>query len=233
MSAPLIVPAVKRHTATVIMAHGLGDSGAGWVSLAENWRRRQKFDEVKFIFPNAPTIPVTVNRGYRMPAWFDIITFGGLQTQQDEPGILRSRDYFHDLIRTEINAGVPSNRIVIGGFSQGGAMSLFSGITCHTKLAGIIGLSSFLPLHTKAKELIPAENPNKDTVIFMGHGDQDPVVTPDKGQMSAQLLKEWGFNVDFRIYPGLAHSADPDEIDDIEKYLNGVIPPLGEKKGGP
>jgi len=232
MSGPLIVPAVKRHTATVIMAHGLGDSGAGWVSLAENWRRRQKFDEVKFIFPNAPTIPVTVNRGYRMPAWFDIISFGGLQSEQDEPGVLKSRDYFHDLIKTEINGGIPSNRIVIGGFSQGGAMSLFSGITCPSKLAGIIGLSCFLPLHTIVKDLIPADNANKDTGIFMGHGSQDPVVTLDKGQMSAHLLKEWGFKVDFRIYPGLAHSADPDEIDDVEKYLNGVIPPLGDKSAG-
>jgi len=226
MSAPLIVPAVKRHTATVIMAHGLGDSGAGWVSLAQNWRRRQKFEEVKFIFPNAPMMPITVNRGFRMPAWFDVITFGGIQTEQDEAGILKSRDYFHDLIKTEIDGGISSNRIVIGGFSQGAAMSLISGITCSSKLAGIFGLSSFLPLHTKVKDLIPADNPNKDTAIFMAHGDQDPVVSLDKGKLSADLLKEWGWKVDFKTYRGLAHSADPDEIDDLEKYLKEVIPLL-------
>jgi len=232
MSAPLIIPAVKRHTATVIMAHGLGDSGAGWVSLAENWRRRQKFEEVKFIFPNAPMMPITVNRGMRMPAWFDIISFGGVQTEQDETGILKSRDYFHDLIKKEINGGIPSNRIVIGGFSQGGAMSIISGVTCPSKLGGIVGLSCFLPLHTKIRELIPADNPNKDTLIFMGHGDQDPVIPVDKGQMSAEVLKQWGWKVDLKIYRGLAHSADPDEIDDVESYLKGTIPPLGDKSTG-
>ncbi|KUJ23243.1 putative acyl-protein thioesterase 1, partial [Mollisia scopiformis] len=223
----LMIPAVKKHTATVIMAHGLGDSGAGWVSLAENWRRRSKFDEVKFIFPNAPTIPITVNMGMRMPGWYDIVRtrpaaldFADLQAGQDEVGILRSRDYFQSLIKTEIDAGIPSDRIVIGGFSQGGAMSIFSGITSQTKLGGIFGLSCYLLLHSKFKELVPADGPNRETPIFMGHGDSDPLVRPQFGQMTAHFLKQEGFKVDLKMYRGLEHSATPEEIDDVERYLN-------------
>ncbi|KAG9239492.1 acyl-protein thioesteras-like protein [Amylocarpus encephaloides] len=226
----LIIPAVAKHTATVIMAHGLGDSGAGWVSLAENWRRREKFSEVKFIFPNAPNIPITVNFGMEMPGWYDITQFQDLSGGQDEVGILRSNQYFHGLIKTEIDAGIPSERIVLGGFSQGGAMSIFSGITAPTKLGGIFGLSCYLLLHNKIKDHLPAENPNKETPIFMGHGDRDPLVLPEWGRKTAEVLKGEGWNVDLKFYKGLQHSADPDEIDDVEKYLNARIPAVGDKQ---
>ncbi|MCJ1304669.1 hypothetical protein MMC08_007482 [Hypocenomyce scalaris] len=249
--AALVVPALKRHTATVIMAHGLGDSGAGWVSLAENWRRRGKFEEVAFIFPNAPHIPITVvslmsikrtmelgkrwkdeitcNFGMHMPGWYDITTFSELAQAHDEPGILRSREYFNSLIKAETEKGIPSTRIVLGGFSQGGAISLFTGVTCPSKLAGIFGLSSYLLMHGKIKGLIPAENPNKDTPIFMGHGDKDQLVKYEWGQKTAQILKDWGWKVDFKTYPGLVHSADPEEIDDLEAYLKERLPPLAQE----
>ncbi|KAI9688270.1 MAG: hypothetical protein M1822_001777 [Bathelium mastoideum] len=203
MSGPaaLVVPALKRHTATVIVSHGLGDSGAGWVFLAENWRRRGKFEEVSFVFPNAPTIPITINMGMRMPGWYDITSFDDLSVREDETGILRSRDTMHSLISAEVAKGIPSNRIVLGGFSQGGAMSLFCGVTCPQKLAGIFGLSSYLLLQGKLRDLVPAENPNKETPIFMGHGDADMVVRHEWGQKTADKLKEWGWNVDFRTYP--------------------------------
>ncbi|TVY84436.1 Acyl-protein thioesterase [Lachnellula suecica] len=227
---PLIIPAVKRHTATVIMAHGLGDSGAGWVSLAENWRRRSKFDEVKFIFPNAPNIPITVNFGMQMPGWYDITSFDDLVADvHDEVGIMRSREHFNSLITSEIDAGIPSSRIVIGGFSQGGAMSIFSGITAPQKLGGIFGLSCYLLMHNKFKEVIPKDNPNKDTPIFMGHGDRDPLVKPDWGRKTAEVLRKEGWNVTLKTYPGLEHSAAPEEIDDVEKYLNERIPEMGDK----
>ncbi|KAG0651691.1 Acyl-thioesterase 1 [Hyphodiscus hymeniophilus] len=225
----LSIPAVKKHTATVIMAHGLGDSGAGWVSLAENWRRRSKFDEVKFIFPNAPSIPISVNFGMQMPGWYDITNFNDIQAGQDEPGILKSQTYFHGLIKSEVDSGIPSNRIVIGGFSQGGAMSIFSGITAPQKLGGIFGLSSYLLLHNKVKEFVGAENVNKDTKIFMGHGTEDPLIKPQWGRMTAEILKKEGWSVELKMYPGLEHSADPDEIDDVEKFLDETIPPLGDK----
>jgi len=114
---------------------------------------------------------------------------------------MRSRDYFHGLIKSEVDSGIPSNRIVIGGFSQGGAMSIFSGITAPTKLGGIFGLSCYLLLHNKIKDFVPADSPNKGTPIFMGHGDSDPLVKPQWGMMTAQLLKEAGWSVDLKMYP--------------------------------
>lgn len=207
------------------MAHGLGDSGAGWISLAENWRRRQKFDEVKFVFPNAPNIPISVNFGMTMPGWYDIVSFENLQSQQDEVGILRSQTYFHDLIRKEIDGGIPSDRIVLGGFSQGGAMSIFSGLTSRYKLGGIFGLSCYLLIHGKVQSFIPPDNANLQTPIFMGHGDSDPLVKPEWAEQTSKILKEWGYRVNLKMYKNLQHSADPDEIDDLENYLNERIPP--------
>jgi predicted esterase len=114
---------------------------------------------------------------------------------------MRSRSYFHTLIAAEIASGIPSERIVLGGFSQGGAMSLFAGTTCPQKLGGIIGLSSYLLLADKIKALVPEGNPNKDTPIFMGHGDADSMVLPQWGRTSAEVLREMGYKVDLKIYP--------------------------------
>ncbi|ESZ92397.1 putative Acyl-protein thioesterase 1 [Sclerotinia borealis F-4128] len=228
----LTIPAVTKHTATVIMAHGLGDSGAGWISLAENWRRRQKFQEVKFIFPNAPPIPISVNFGISMPGWYDITTFSDLQAGQDETGIRRSQAYFHSLIKSEIeDSKIPSNRIVVGGFSQGGAMAIFSGITCPTQLGGIFGMSSYLLLHNKLQEFVGADGgSNKQTKIWMGHGDCDPLVKPEWGIKTAEVLRGEGYAVQLKMYPGLEHSADVLEIEDLELYLKDRIPPIGDKE---
>ncbi|KAK4940117.1 hypothetical protein LTR10_019746 [Elasticomyces elasticus] len=222
----LIVPALKKHSATLIMAHGLGDSGAGWVSLAESWRRRGKFEDVKFIFPNAPNIPITVNFGMSMPGWYDISDFSDLNQQQDETGILRSRSTFTKLITDEVAAGVPSNRIILGGFSQGGAMSLFTGVTTPRKLGGVFGLSCYLVLADKIKELAKeASDANKDTPFFMGHGDADEVVKYRWGQRTAEMLKnELGHKVEFKTYKGLPHSADMKEIDDLEEFIKRCLP---------
>ncbi|KZF20837.1 acyl-protein thioesterase 1 [Xylona heveae TC161] len=226
----LVVPALKRHTATVIFAHGLGDSGAGWAGLAENWRRRGKFEEVSFVFPNAPDIPITVNWGMRMPGWYDITTFDELADAHDEPGILRSRSFFHSLIDKEVSEkGISSDRIVLGGFSQGGAMSIFAGVTSPRKLGGIVGLSSYLLMGNKIRDLVPSDNPNKDTPVFMAHGAEDELVKTRWGKKTADLLSEWGWKVDWKTYPGLAHSADPQEIDDLEAFLEKRLPPLGQQ----
>ncbi|KAI1626962.1 acyl-protein thioesterase 1 [Exophiala viscosa] len=222
----LIVPALKKHSATIIMAHGLGDSGAGWVSLAESWRRRGKFEDVKFIFPNAPNIPITVNFGMSMPGWYDISDFSDLNQQQDESGIFRSRSTFTKLITDEVAAGIPSNRIILGGFSQGGAMSLFTGVTTPHKLGGVFGLSCYLVLADKIKELAKeASDANKDTAFFMGHGDADEVVKYRWGQRTAEMLKnELGHKVEFKTYKGLPHSADMQEIDDLEEFIKRCLP---------
>ncbi|KAK4998264.1 hypothetical protein LTR66_002482 [Elasticomyces elasticus] len=181
--------------------------------------------------------------GFRMPGWYDILSFDDLHSSEDDKGIIRSQQYFHSLIKAEIDKGIPSERIVLGGFSQGGAISLLSGVTCPTKLGGIFGLSCYLLLRGKIKEMVPKENPNKvrlvlypgtlhDTPIFMGHGDADQTVRYDWGKQTAEKLKGWGWNVDFRTYKGLQHSADPDEIDHLEAYLKERLPPLGDKADG-
>lgn len=108
-------------------------------------------------------------------------------------------------------------------------MSLFGGVTCPDKLAGIVGLSSYLLLEDKIRDHVPAENPNKQTPIFMGHGAVDPLVKYRWGQLTAERLQGWGWTVDFKTYPGLAHSADPKEIDDLEAYIQQRLPPMGDE----
>ena len=198
--------------------------------LADQWRQESKFPETKFIFPNAPQIPISINMGMRMPGWYDITDFGDLANRsEDEEGIKKSQQVFHSLIADEIKNGIESERIVLGGFSQGGAMSLMSGITCPTKLGGIFGLSCYLLLQSKVKDMVPSDAPNQKTPIFMGHGDADPLVKVQWGQATAQKLKDWGYEVELKTYRGLPHSAAPQEIDDLEEYLKKRIPDKGEK----
>ncbi|KAI5221797.1 Phospholipase/carboxylesterase [Aureobasidium subglaciale] len=193
-----------------------------------------KFDETSFIFPNAPEIPISVNMGMRMPGVNTVLTtlqmsFDDIQQHEDEAGITRSQAYIHSLIAKEIEKGIPSERIVLGGFSQGGAMSIMSGVTAPSRLGGVFGLSCYLLLRGKIRDMIPSENPNKQTPIFMGHGDADPVVRYQWGQATAQTLQEWGWNVDFKTYKGLPHSAAPQEINDLERYIKARVPDLGDK----
>jgi predicted esterase len=123
-----------------------------------------------------------------------------LRRNEDEAGILLSQAYFHDMIQKEIDAGIPADRIVIGGFSQGGAMSLFSGLTAKHKLAGIVALSSYLLLSLKFADLVAKPEFNKETPIFMGHGDSDQVVNTELGKKSYELLKGMGYNATMKIY---------------------------------
>ncbi|AEO65072.1 uncharacterized protein THITE_2111664 [Thermothielavioides terrestris NRRL 8126] len=234
---PLLFPATARHTATVIFIHGLGDTGHGWAGAVENWRRRQRLDEVKFILPHAPAIPITCNWGVRMPGWYDIHAIDGnpesLRRNEDEAGILLSQAYFHELIQQEIDAGIPSDRIIIGGFSQGGAMSIFSGLTAKVKLAGIVALSSYLLLSLKFADLVPKPEVNKETPIFMAHGDSDQVVNTKLGRMSYDLLKGMGYNATLKIYEDMGHSACPEEMDDVEAFLTERLPALGSTEAKP
>lgn len=218
---PLLFPASAKHTATVIFVHGLGDTGKGWASAVENWRRRQRLDEVKFILPHAPSIPITCNWGMKMPGWYDIVSLipptvhspaadtlqqridgnaESLRQNEDEAGILLSQAYFHDLIQKEIDSGIPADRIVLGGFSQGGAMSIFAGLTAKVKLAGIVAMSSYLLLSLKFADLLPKPEFNKATPLFMAHGDSDQVVNTALGKKSFDLLKSMGYNATLKIY---------------------------------
>ncbi|KAI1848263.1 hypothetical protein JX266_005976 [Neoarthrinium moseri] len=231
---PLLFPATKLHTATVIFVHGLGDTGAGWADAVQNWRRRSRLDEVKFILPHAPQIPITCNGGMRMPGWYDIVALGGstndLRRQQDEAGLLVSRAYLSGLIQSEIDAGIPAERIVLGGFSQGGAMALFTGLTGKVKIGGIVGLSSYLPLDSRLPEFLSEGNVNEKTPILMCHGSADPIVPTAFGKESSQILTKTGFQVTWKEYPGMGHSACLEELDEVEAFLGSRLPALGEEK---
>ncbi|KAL7929964.1 Phospholipase/carboxylesterase/thioesterase [Trichoderma chlorosporum] len=225
--APLVFPAVSRHTATVIFVHGLGDSGSGWADAVRMWQAKHRLDEVKFVLPNARIRPITINQGYPMPAWFDLKSLGGAAGRnldekardEDEDGILESRAYLYSLIQQEVSDGISSDRIVLGGFSQGGAMSIFAGLTAPFRLGGIVGLSSWLLLNHKFKEFIPESNPNKETPIFMGHGDADQLVLYQWGVATDQKLKALEFDVKLETYQGMEHSACIQEFDDVESFL--------------
>lgn len=140
-----------------------------------------------------------------MPGWFDIFALGGnvndLRGRQDEAGILATREYLNGLIQAEIGAGIPAERIVLGGFSQGGAMSLFSALTGPNKLAGVVGLSSWLPLDSKFSEFLQESDLNKKTPILMCHGTVDAVVPTELGKLTSELLKSSGFDLTLKLYP--------------------------------
>jgi len=169
-----------------------------------------------------------------MPGWYDITSFDGIAKNSDDPpGIKESSEYIQALIAHETaTKGIPPERIVLGGFSQGGAMSLFSGLTGPTKLAGIVGLSSYVLLKDKFKVLAAeAGNVNQDTKILMGHGDVDQVVRYNFGTLSYDFLKEAGYSVEFKTYPGVGHNVSPKGIADLAKYLEDTLPPLAQTAG--
>ncbi|KAI9023649.1 Phospholipase/carboxylesterase/thioesterase [Phycomyces nitens] len=222
-SIPVVFQPTTNHTATVVWLHGLGDNGDGWSFLAK--QLSGLFPYVKWILPNAPLASVTLNRGSVMRAWFDVISTDPKKSMNEDcKGIDESFATINQIIKDEIERGIPSNRIVLGGFSQGCALSLFTGLTTEYKLAAIIGCSGRIP---RANKILPAmTEANKTTPILMCHGDDDPVVSFEYGQECAARLKMWGYDVEFKPYPDLGHSASPQEVLDISSFLEKNIPPV-------
>ena len=153
-----------------------------------------------------------------------------LRRNEDKAGILRTQQHVHGLIQKEIDAGIPADRIVLGGFSQGGAVGIFAGLTAKVKLAGVVALSAYLLLSNQFTTYLPTPNVNKETPIFMGHGDSDMVVNTVIGKKTYDVLKELGYNIGWNMYPNLEHSASPEEIKDVEDFLLKVLPPKGKEE---
>lgn len=217
MSSPVVISAAARHTATLIFFHGLGDTGNGWASPMAAVRA----SHIKVICPTAPTMPVTLNAGFRMPSWFDLRSLDPTGPE-DEEGIRKAAEYVHNLIAQEVAAGISTKRIVLGGFSQGGALAMYSALTYSEPLAGIIALSSWLPLHQK----FPAEAAgNLSTPLLQCHGDCDPIVPYKWGQMTATLLKQFMSQTEFKTYRGMMHTSSEEEMRDVKKFLNTVLKP--------
>ncbi|KND87748.1 Acyl-protein thioesterase 1 [Tolypocladium ophioglossoides CBS 100239] len=221
---PVVFHAKGEHTATVIFCHGLGFTAHSWAIYVEGWRRNGELDGVRWVLPNGPTRSLTANAGMDMTAWFDIKVFDGtpeaLRRDEDIASITASKDYVQSLIQREIDAGVPPERIILGGFSQGAVVASFAGLTFPQKLGGIVLLSSWLPTADTFRDYIPEEHDNRDTHVFMGHGVEDRLVIPAMGKKSFDDIGAMGFsNVKWEVYPGMEHTTCPDELEDVELFI--------------
>ncbi|MGB1261615.1 MAG: alpha/beta hydrolase [Cognaticolwellia sp.] len=201
-------------TACVIWLHGLGDSGAGFAPIVPELRLPNNH-RVRFIFPHAPEQPVTLNQGYVMRSWYDIKSLD-LHNRADLAGVLESENKVNALIQEQIDSGIPASNIVLAGFSQGGVVSLFTGLRYREKLAGIMALSCYLPQAGALPEQLSAAN--SDTAILQMHGENDDVVPLSAGKMAYQLLKAKNYPVQWRTYP-MPHSVHPKQIQDIASWL--------------
>jgi phospholipase/carboxylesterase len=205
-------------THSVIWLHGLGADGHDFAPIVPELRLPPA-KAVRFVFPHATVQPVTINGGMAMRSWYDILT-PQLVKREDDPGIRLSEQAILALIARENARGVPSSNIVLAGFSQGCAMTLHTGIRAPFKLAGLMGLSGYLPLG----DLAQAEHHsvNLDTLIFLAHGTYDPVVAPERAEVSRAKLQDLGYKVQWHTYP-MPHSVCPEEIADISQFLQSVL----------
>jgi len=220
MAAPLVLDAKQKHTGTIIFLHGLGDTGAGWADPMENIQSMLPY--LKVILPTAPIQPVSLNGGMSMTAWYDIVELS--PRNEDIAGLTRSSVIIKDLIEAEVKAGIPSNRIIIGGFSQGAAVSLFTGFSLESPVGGILAFSGYLPGATTFLER--SKQSCMKTPVLMCHGSADMVIRHNWGQISAETLKSFGVAADFKTYKGMPHSACPQEIVDATKFIQSVLPPI-------
>jgi phospholipase/carboxylesterase len=205
-------------THSVVWLHGLGADGNDFAPIVPELRLPPSLS-VRFVFPHAPVQPVTINGGMSMRSWYDILV-PNLVRIEDEAGIRASERAVHALIQREVSRGVPTSRIVLAGFSQGCAMTLHTGLRADYKLAGLMGLSGYLPLVDMAdRDRHPA---NLDTPIFLAHGLQDPVVTIDRAEASRDKLVSMGYQLQWHTYP-MQHSVCPQEISDMSAFLRSVL----------
>ncbi len=203
---------------SIIWMHGLGADANDFVPMLHELDLAG-LPAIRFIFPNAETMPVTINGGYVMRSWYDIV-HTDLGRQEDEAGLRASQLKVEALIARENARGIPNERIILAGFSQGCAMTLQTGLRQNSQLAGMLCLSGYLPLAAKAAtEHTPA---SKATPIFLAHGRMDPVVQIARATASRDLLVEWGYNVEWHEY-AMQHSLCQQEVDDISAWLKRVL----------
>ena len=207
--------------ASVIVLHGLGADGTDFLPFADEIKL-DAIGPVRWVLPRAPVRPVTVNNGYRMRAWYDIFEFGAQarQPREDEAGLRESFAAVHALIDREVSRGVSANRIVLGGFSQGCAVTLGAGLRYPQRLAGLAGMSGYLPLaQATAAERRDA---NALTPLFLAHGQRDQVIGLDRGVASRDALKALGMAVEWHDYP-MEHSVSAEEVADLQRFLQRVL----------
>jgi phospholipase/carboxylesterase len=213
----LEIESAPSPTVAVIWLHGLGADGYDFVDIVP--MLGLKAIPTRFVFPHAPTRPVTLNGGAVMRAWYDVRGDAGVR-REDEAGVRESQERVEALIAREKARGIAARRIALAGFSQGGAMVLQTGLRHPERLAGIMALSCFLPLADKvAAEVGPA---NRDVPIFMAHGTQDPLIPLARARHAHDLLTGLGYRIEWHEYP-IPHSVSPAEIRDISAWLQRIL----------
>ena len=215
------IETAPKPTAAVIWLHGLGADGNDFAPIVPEIDLRG-LPGVRFVFPHAPKIPVTINNGYVMRAWYDV-SFGDLEGKSrkpDQPGVRASQRAIEQLIARENQRGIDTRRVVLAGFSQGGAIALQTGLRYAEQLAGIMALSTYLPL----AETLPAEASasNRNLPIYFAHGNYDPVIPIAMATASRAALETLGYAVEWHEYP-MQHSVCPEEIRDIGAWLRRVL----------
>lgn len=223
MLAADVLPHIEITTGTspqasIIWLHGLGADGHDFEPIVGELALPDDL-AVRFILPHAPSMPVTLNSGYVMPAWYDI-SHPDLAMGEDEAGIRHTQKAIERLIQRETERGIPSERIVLAGFSQGGAIALQTGLRHAEKLAGILALSTYLPLKSTFSN--EASSANQGMPIFMAHGTFDSVIPLAKAITSKNLLENNHYAVEWHEY-AMAHTLCPEEISDINHWLNRVL----------
>lgn len=204
--------------ASIIVLHGLGADGSDFESFVDALQL-QSIGPVRYLFPNAPQIPVTINGGYVMRAWYDILGTD-LSRREDEAGLRQSRSAIDTLIARERDRGIPARRIVLAGFSQGCALTLMTGLRHPERLAGLVGLSGYLPL--AALTAAERHTANADVPIFLAHGTDDPVIPLARATASREALVAMGHPVEWHTYP-MPHSVCMEEVADLNRWLLGVL----------
>jgi phospholipase/carboxylesterase len=202
--------------AAVIWLHGLGADGNDFVPIIPELQLPARM-AVRFVFPNAPSIPVSINAGYLMPAWYDIVELA-IDRQIDHTQLIASAEKIRLLIDREIDRGIPSDRIVLAGFSQGGAVSYQTALTYMQPLAGLLCLSTYFA----TSDSITPNSANKSIPIQICHGTHDPMVPETMGQAAKQRLQDMGYKLDYKTYP-MEHAVCPQEITDISSWLQRVL----------
>ncbi len=205
-------------TASIIWLHGLGADGYDFMDIVPQLHLPEALG-VRFVFPHAPQRPVTINGGYPMRAWYDIAS-ADIPTVEDNLGIRASEKAIHALIQSEITRGIPVHRIVLAGFSQGGAIALHTGLRYPQPLAGILALSTYLPLAAELRnEAHPA---NANIPIMMTHGTEDTVIPLIYSQISRKALEDAGYRVEWRSY-AMPHTLCAQEIHDMGEWLRRIL----------
>lgn len=214
----LVIEPADTAQATVIWLHGLGADGNDFKSIVPELDLPQRA-AIRFVFPHAPYRPVTVNRGMTMRACYDLVGLSA-GSPQDASGIQDSERRLGELIKAENRRGIPCERIVLAGFSQGGAVALYTGLRYPQRLAGIMGLSTYLPLHKTLEEA--DKQPNAKVSVFMTHGNQDRVLPFELGVYSWHWLEDHGYSVEWHEY-AMGHQVCMEEIRAIAEWLQQVL----------